>query len=105
MRDFRAAYNCALKVVDDPDALPGDPVAAVTLNKERASNRDIMPEDLADWWARVDRVNACLLLDHTVPGIEGVYINERTLFDTLLAEQERMTTAILALLEPSTATD
>lgn len=53
MRDFRAAYNFALKVVDDPDALPGNPVAAVTFNKERASNRVIMPEDLADWWARV----------------------------------------------------
>lgn len=223
LRDFRAAYNFALKVVDDPDALPGNPVAAVTFNKERASNRVIMPEDLADWWVRVkalpnplrrdmhqlgllsglrpgtlvsirrewvrldtqsisiprmksgrsfdlplsghmvdvvrramaasellfpgapwlfasrssktgeviatqvwkekalpsetghilrhtyrtvaqrtgiDRVNARLLLDHTVPGIDGVYIHERALFDTLLAEQERMTAAILALLEP-----
>lgn len=53
MRDFRAAYNFALKVVDDPDALPGNPVAAVTFNKERASNRVIMPDDLADWWRRV----------------------------------------------------
>ena len=228
LRDFRAAYNFALKVVDDPDALPGNPVAAVTFNKERSSNRVIMPEDLADWWARVqalpnplrrdmhklgllsglrpgtlvgirrdwvrldapaisiprmksgrsfdlplsahmvevvrhamatgdvlfpgapwlfpsrstktfeviatqvwkekalpsetghilrhtyrtvaqgvgvDKVNARLLLDHTVPGIEGVYIHERALFDTLLAEQERMTAAILALLEPSTTTD
>ena len=26
MRDFRAAYNFALKVVDDPDVLPGNPV-------------------------------------------------------------------------------
>lgn len=53
----------------------------------------------------IDRVNARLLLDHTVPGIEGVYIHERALFDTLLAEQERMTAAILALLEPETTTD
>ncbi|MDK3075547.1 integrase family protein [Sedimentitalea sp. JM2-8] len=228
MRDFRAAYNFALKVVDDPDALPGNPIAAVTFNKERASNRVIMPDDLADWWARVqalpnplrrdmhllgllsglrpgtlvalrrewvrlddravsiprmksgrsfdlplsghmvellgrvmaagdllfpgaswlfptrssrtgeviatqvwkekalpsetghilrhtyrtvaqrtgiDRVNARLLLDHTVPGIDGVYIHERALFDTLLAEQERVTAAILALLEPDTTTD
>ena len=48
----------------------------------------------------IDRVNARLLLDHTVPGIDGVYIHERALFDTLLAEQERMTAAIFALLEP-----
>lgn len=228
MRDFRAAYNFALKVVDDPDVLPGNPVAAVTFNKERASNRVIMPDDLADWWRRVqalpnplrrdmhklgvlsglrpgtlvalrrdwvrlgdaaisiprmksgrsfdlplsghmvelvrhamavgevlfpgapwlfpsrstktfeviatqvwkekalpsetghilrhtyrtvaqragiDRVNARLLLDHTVPGIDGVYIHERALFDTLLAEQERMTAALLALLEPPTTTE
>ncbi|SDW51762.1 tyrosine-type recombinase/integrase [Roseicitreum antarcticum] len=228
MRDFRAAYNFALKVVDDPDALPGNPVQAVTFNKERASNRVLMPDDLADWWRRVqalpnplrrdmhllgllsglrpgtlvgirrdwvrldapavsiprmksgrsfdlplsgrmvevvshaltagdvlfpgspwlfpsrstktgeviatqvwkekalpsetghilrhtyrtvaqragiDRVNARLLLDHTVPGIDGVYIHERALFDTLLAEQERMTAALFALLEPSTTTD
>lgn len=220
MRDFRAAYNFALKVVDAPDALPGNPVAAVTFNKERASNRVIMPDDLSDWWTKVealpnplrrdmhklgllsglrpgtlvglrrewlrlgdnaisiprmksgrsfdlplsvhmaeivrralaasellypgapwlfpsrssktgeliatqvwkenslpsetghilrhtyrtiaqrigiDRVNARLLLDHTVPGIDGVYIHERALFDTLLTEQERMTAAILAL--------
>ena len=32
--------------------------------------------------AGIDRVNARLLLDHTVPGIDGVYIHERALFDT-----------------------
>ena len=228
MRDFRAAYDFAMKVVDDPDALPGNPVAAVTFNKERASNRVIMPDDLAGWWVSVqalanplrrdmhtlgllsglrpgtlvglrcewvrigdraisiprmksgrafdlplsehmveivrralavsevlfpkspwlfptrssktgeviatqvwkektlpsetghilrhtyrtiaqrtgiDRVNARLLLDHTVPGIDGVYIHERALFDTLLAEQEKMTAAILALLEPPATRD
>ena len=228
LRDFRAGYNFALKVVDDPDSLPGNPVAAVTFNKERASNRVIMPDDLPDWWARVqalpnplrrdmhllgllsglrpgtlvslrrewvnldaraisiprmksgrsfdlplsahmadvvgralnasevlfpksewlfptrssktgeviatqvwkekalpsetghilrhtyrtiaqregiDHVNARLLLDHTVPGIDGVYIHESALFDKLLAEQERMTAATFALLEPETTRD
>jgi len=228
LRDFRAAYNFALKVVDDPDALPSNPVAAVTFNKERSTKRVIMPEDLPDWWAKVqalpnplrrdmhllgllsglrpgtlvgirrewvrldasaisiprmksgrsfdlplsghmvevvrramaagdvlfprapwlfpsrssktgeviatqvwkekalpsetghilrhtyrtvaqavgiNKVNARLLLDHTVPGIDGVYIHERALFDTLLAEQERMTAALLALIEPDTTRD
>ncbi|MEM6623781.1 MAG: integrase family protein [Pseudomonadota bacterium] len=228
LRDFRAGYNFALKVVDDPDSLPGNPVAAVTFNKERASNRVIMPDDLPDWWARVqalpnplrrdmhllgllsglrpgnlvslrrewvnldaraisiprmksgrsfdlplsarmvevvgrtlsasevlfpgsewlfptrssktseviatqvwkekalpsetghilrhtyrtiaqregiDHVNARLLLDHTVPGIDGVYIHESALFDKLLAEQERMTAATFALLEPERTRD
>ncbi len=221
MRDFRTAYNFALRVVDDPDALPSNPVAAVTFNKERASNRVIMPEDLPGWWARVqalpnplrremhllgllsglrpgtlvslrrewvrlgdraisvprmksgrafdlplsepmaeavsralaagdvlfpgspwlfptrssttnaviatqawkerslpsetghilrhtyrtiaqragiDRVNARLLLDHTVPGIEGVYIHERALFDTLLVDQAKVSAATIGLL-------
>ena len=223
MRDFRAAYNFALKVVDDPDALPGNPVEAVTFNKERASGKVLMPDELEGWWKKVqaitnplrrdmhelgllsglrpgtlvglrrewiqldakaisiprmksgrsfdlplsqrmvdvvrramavgdvlfpgspwlfpsrstktfeviatqvwrekslpsetghilrhtyrtvaqragiDKVNARLLLDHTVPGIDGVYIHERALFDTLLADQERMTAALVALLEP-----
>jgi integrase len=226
MRDFRAAYNFAMKVVDDPDALPGNPVEAVTFNKERASNRVLMPDDLPVWWAKVqalpnplrrdmhtlgllsglrpgtlvslrrewvdidakaisiprmksgrsfdlplsekmlevvrhamaagevlfpkspwlfptrssitneviatqvwkekalpsetghilrhtyrtiaqregiDRVNARLLLDHAVPGIDGVYIHERALFDTLLAEQEKMSAAIFRLLEGGAA--
>jgi len=30
-----------------------------------------------------------------VPGIDGVYIHERALFDTLLADQERMTAALI----------
>jgi len=46
MRDFRAAYNLALRIIDDPDLLPDNPVKAVTFNKERSSNRVIMPEDL-----------------------------------------------------------
>ncbi len=223
MRDFRAAYNFALKVVDDPDALPGNPVEAVTFNKERASNKVLLPDELEGWWKKVqaitnplrrdmhelgllsglrpgtlvglrrewvqldakaisiprmksgrsfdlplsgrmlgvvrramavgdvlfpgspwlfpsrstktfeviatqvwrekslpsetghilrhtyrtvaqrtgiDKVNARLLLDHTVPGIDGVYIHERALFDTLLADQERMTAALVALIEP-----
>ncbi len=224
MRDFRAGYNFALKVVDDPDSLPGNPVAAVTFNKERASNRVIMPDDLADWSRRVqalpnplrrdmhtlgllsglrpgtlvslrrewvhleqktisiprmksgrsfdlplsgrmvelveqimqtsevlfpnapwlfptrssktgeiiatqvwkekslpsetghilrhtyrtiaqregiDPVNARLLLDHTVPGIDGVYIHKSALFDSLLAEQEKMSAAIFELFATS----
>ncbi len=226
LRDFRASYNFAMKVVDNPDALPGNPVAAVTFNKERASNRVIMPDDLPEWWKHVqalsnplrrdmhtlgllsglrpgtlvslrrdwvnlaektisiprmksgrsfdlplsrkmveivkrvmkasellypkapwlfpsrstktndviatqvwrekslpsetghilrhtyrtvaqrvgvDLVNARLLLDHTVQGIDGVYIHKSALFDTLLKEQERMTAAIFELLGGNTA--
>lgn len=46
----------------------------------------------------IDKIEARLLLDHTVPGIDGVYIHEKALFDKLLAAQERMSEAILALI-------
>ncbi|WP_417319609.1 tyrosine-type recombinase/integrase [Erythrobacter aureus] len=53
-REFRAAYNIALRVMDEVDDLPDNPVKAVTFNKERSSGRLIMPEDLPHWWERVD---------------------------------------------------
>jgi integrase len=230
MRDFRAAYNLALRVIDKPDLLPDNPVKAVTFNKERRKNAVIMPEDLSDWWQKIqalpnplrrtmhelglfsglrpgtlvslrrewvkldqhaisipkmksgrsfdlplsahmvgivqraldlgdllfpktpwlfptralkddparnivkgqviatqvwrektlpsetghllrhtyrtvaqreqiDKFEARLLLDHTVPGIDGVYIHEKALFDRLLIAQERTTAAILRLVE------
>lgn len=229
MRDFRAAYNLALRVIDNPDQLPDNPVKAVTFNKERRKNAVIHPEDLADWWQKIqklpnplrrlmhelgiysglrpgtlvslrrewisipdraisiprmksgrsfdlplsqhmitvveralvisdalypgspwlfptratkdnpkrhitkggviatqvwrektlpsdtghllrhtyrtiaqritlDKIEARMLLDHTVPGIDGVYIHEKALFDRLLAAQERMSTEITRLL-------
>lgn len=225
MRDFRAAYNLALRIIDNPDLLPDNPVKAVTFNRERRANNVIMPEDLPDWWARVqalpnplrrtihelgiysglrpgtlvgierawirlndraisipkmksgrsfdlplsdhmlrvvrralelgdmlygdqpylfptrsskdqrtiiatqvwrektlpsetghilrhtyrtiaqriglDKIDARLLLDHTVPGIDGVYLHEKALFDRLVAAQEEMSGAIKGLLEPT----
>jgi integrase len=222
MRDLRAAYNLALRIVDDPDLIPDNPVKAVTFNKVRASNRVLMPDELADWWERIqtlpnplrrtmhelgiysglrpgtlvslqrawlrlddraisipkmkrghpfdlplsahmvdvvrralelsqmlypgapwlfptrsaadravictqvwrekalpsetghilrhtyrtlaqriglDKIEARLLLDHTVPGIDGVYIHEKALFDRLLVAQEKMSAAIRDLLD------
>ena len=53
MRDLRAAYNLALRIIDNPDLLPDNPVKAVTFNRERTGNRVILPEDLPHWWQRV----------------------------------------------------
>ena len=47
----------------------------------------------------LDKIEARLLLDHTVPGIDGVYIHEKALFDRLLVAQERMSAEIKRLLE------
>jgi integrase len=48
----------------------------------------------------IDQIDARLLLDHTVPGIDGVYIHSRALFDRLIATQETMSREILALCTP-----
>ena len=56
LRDFRACYNFALKVIDEPDSLPSNPIFAVTFNKERASNRVLMPDYLPEWWAKVQAI-------------------------------------------------
>lgn len=63
MRDFRAAYNFALRIVDGPDALPGNPVEAVTFYKERASTKVLMPDDLVGWWKKVQAITNPLRRD------------------------------------------
>lgn len=56
LKDFRWAYNLALRVVDDPDALGDNPTNAVTWNKERSSNKVLMPEQLPEWWSKVQQI-------------------------------------------------
>jgi hypothetical protein len=46
----------------------------------------------------LDMIDARLLLDQTVPGIDGVYLHEKALFDRLLKAQEEMSDAIRGLL-------
>lgn len=48
--DFRSSYNFALKVCDDTDVLPDNPVSAVTFYRERASGKVLLPDDLPAWW-------------------------------------------------------
>ncbi len=55
-REYRAAYNIALRVTDDPDSLPDNPVKAVTFNKENRSERIILPDELPDWWERLSKL-------------------------------------------------
>lgn len=73
MRDFRACYNFALKVVDDPDTLPPNPIAAVTFNKERAKGRVLMPDALPEWWSKVQAIPSPLRRDmHTLGLLSGL---------------------------------
>lgn len=73
LRDFRACYNFALKVADDPDTLPPNPIIAVTFNKERASNRVLMPDYLPEWWAKVQMIPNPLRRDmHTLALLSGL---------------------------------
>jgi integrase len=57
MKDFRWAYNLALKIVEDADALGDNPTNAITWNKERASDRYLADDELPEWWAKVDALN------------------------------------------------
>jgi len=51
----------------------------------------------------IDHIDARLMLDHAVPGIDGVYIHEKALFDRLLETQDKMTEHLLALCTPQRA--
>lgn len=44
--------------------------------------------------ARINKVNARLLLDHVVEGIDGVYVDDRALFDPLLEDQQAISNEI-----------
>ncbi|MBB4659322.1 tyrosine-type recombinase/integrase [Parvularcula dongshanensis] len=54
--DFRSSYNFALKVCDEADELPGNPVTAVSFYRERASGKVILPDDLPAWWTATERL-------------------------------------------------
>jgi integrase len=56
MRAFRAAFNLAIKHADDPDSLGSNPVRAVTFHPERRKGAVILPGDLADWYARLQKI-------------------------------------------------
>lgn len=45
----------------------------------------------------VDKVHRMLLVDHTIPGISGTYIEEKVLFARLMEEQEQISKRILTL--------
>lgn len=48
-----------------------------------------------------DKVDRLLLMAHKVPGIEGTYLNEPFLFQSLLAKQEHVTRYILSKIDPA----
>lgn len=73
MRSLRAAWNFALRVVDEPDALPSNPVAAVTFHRERRRESVIMLEELPAWWVRVQALKNPLRRElHTLGILSGL---------------------------------
>lgn len=69
LRDFRACYNFALKVMDDPDSLPPNPIAAVTFNKERRAGKVLMMDDLPTWWTKVHDISNPIRRDMHLLGL------------------------------------
>ena len=55
LRAFRQAYNLALRQADDP--LPANPVRGVTFHPQRRREAVILPEDLCDWYTRLQHVS------------------------------------------------
>lgn len=47
----------------------------------------------------INPINAKLLLDHKVPGIDGVYIHDKALFNPLLKDQQRISDAMFHFME------
>ncbi len=43
---------------------------------------------------RINKINGRLLLDHVVAGIDGVYVDDRALFDSLLEDQQAISNEI-----------
>jgi integrase len=73
MRLFRAAYNLALRVVDDPDALPSNPIQAVTFNKVRSAGRVLLPDELPEWYKKVQELpNPLRRVMHTLGLFSGL---------------------------------
>lgn len=56
MRAYRSAFNVALQHSDDPDALGGNPVRAIRFHPERRKEAVILPTDLRDWYARLQKI-------------------------------------------------
>ena len=79
----------------------GGRVASAPSPPTRCGNANVTPSQSGTPVMReqIDRIEARLLLDHTVPGIDGVYIHEKALFDRLLDAQEKMSTAIRSLIK------
>jgi integrase len=84
--------------------IPGAASCAATRYRRRSGREKSLPSE-TDHLLRhtyrtnaqricLDKIEARLLLDHTVPGIDGVYIHEKALFDRLLIAHEQMTAAI-----------
>lgn len=53
MNQLKWALNYAAKECEDNETLPANPVAAVTLHKERGSGRSLHLYDMPEWWIKV----------------------------------------------------
>lgn len=69
MRSLRAAYNFGLRTVDDTDALPDNPVRAVTFNKQRRRDAVILPDNLPEWWKRAQALPSAMRRDMHLLGL------------------------------------
>lgn len=73
LKELKWALNFAASICEDNETLPSNPVAAVTMHKERAANRSISFDDLPEWWKKVQALpNPLRRRMHTLALLSGL---------------------------------
>ena len=54
LKHVKWVLNYAAKQCEDHETMPSNPVAAVTMHKERRSGRSLPLDDMQDWWSTVE---------------------------------------------------
>ncbi len=73
MKELKWALNFAATLCEDDEAMPGNPVAAVTMHKQRAANRSLAFDELPEWWSKIQALsNPLRRAMHTLGILSGL---------------------------------
>lgn len=73
MKELKSALNFAATLCEDDEIMPGNPVAAVTMHKQRAANRSLAFDDLPEWWSKIQALsNPLRRAMHTLGILSGL---------------------------------
>ncbi|MBN9276317.1 MAG: integrase family protein [Hyphomicrobium sp.] len=73
MKELKWALNFAATLCEDDEVMPRNPVAAVTMHKQRAANRSLALDDLPEWWCKIQALpNPLRRAMHTLGILSGL---------------------------------